>query len=74
MKPLDEVIKALECCDHGELNSRCEDCPYSGIGACISERETDALHCLKEYKAILSLVPSLISTALEVQKKGKTIG
>ena len=34
-------------------------------------------HCcryLKEYKVILPLVPSLINTALEVKKKGKTIG
>ena len=50
MKTLDEVIKANECCDHGELDSRCEDCPYSGIGACLLERELDALHYLKEYK------------------------
>ena len=50
MKTLDEVIKANECCDHGEMDSRCEDCPYSGIGACCWERESDALHYLKEYK------------------------
>ena len=49
MKTLDEVIKANECCDHGEPDSRCEDCPYNGIGACVLERETDALHYLKEY-------------------------
>lgn len=50
MKTIDEVIKANECCDHaGELNSRCEDCPYSGISACILERETDTLYYLKEY-------------------------
>lgn len=47
MKMLDEVIKANECCDHGEPDSRCEDCPYNGIGACCAERETDALHYLK---------------------------
>lgn len=47
MKTLDEVIKANECCDHGEPDSRCEDCPYNGIGACCAERETDALHYLK---------------------------
>lgn len=47
MKTLDEVIKAYECCDHGEPDSRCEDCPYNGIGACCAERETDALHYLK---------------------------
>lgn len=50
MKTLDEVIKANECCDHGEPDSRCEDCPYNGIGACCAERESDALHYLKEYK------------------------
>ena len=50
MKTLDEVIKANECCDHGEPDSRCEDCPYNGIGACCAERESDALHYLKEYR------------------------
>ena len=74
MKTLDEVIKANECCDHGEPDSRCEDCPYNGIGACCAERESDALHYLKEYQKILPLVPSLINTAIAVQKKGKTIG
>ena len=47
MKQLDEVIKANECCDHGEPDSRCEDCPYNGVGACCAERESDALHYLK---------------------------
>lgn len=47
MKTLDEVIKANECCDHGEPDSRCEDCPYNGVGACCAERETDALQWLK---------------------------
>ena len=50
MKTLDEVIKANECCDHGEPDSRCEDCPYNGIGACCAERESDALHYLKDMK------------------------
>ena len=50
MKTLDEVIRANECCDHGEPDSRCEDCPYNGIGACCLERESDALRYLKEYK------------------------
>ena len=54
MKTLEEVIKANECCDHGEPDSRCEDCPYNGIGACCAERETDALHYLKEYKDAIS--------------------
>ena len=52
MKTIDEVIKANECCDHGETDSRCEDCPYNGIGACCAEREFDALNYLKEYKRI----------------------
>ena len=47
MKTLNEVIKANECCDHGELDSKCEDCPYNGIGACCAERETDVLYYLK---------------------------
>ena len=51
MKTLDEVIKANECCDHGEPDSRCEDCPYNGLGACCHERESDALHYLKELKS-----------------------
>lgn len=55
MKTLDEVIKANECCDHGEMDSRCEDCPYSGIGACCAERETDALHYLREYQKLGSI-------------------
>ena len=51
MKTLDEVIKANECCDHGEPDSRCEECPYNGLGACCAERESDALHYLKEYRS-----------------------
>ena len=53
MKTLDEVIKANECCDHGEPDSRCEDCPYNGVGSCCLERENDALHYLKVLKDIL---------------------
>lgn len=56
MKTLDEVIRANECCDHGDLDSRCEDCPYSGIGACCLERETDALHYLYEYREKLNIL------------------
>ena len=56
MKTLDEVIKANECCDHdGGLDSRCEDCPYSGIGACLLERESDALYYLKELRIFLTI-------------------
>lgn len=52
MKTLDEVIKANECCNHGEPDSRCEYCPYNGIGACCLERESNALHYLKEYRTL----------------------
>lgn len=55
MKTLDEVITANECCDHGEPDSRCEDCPYNGIGACCAERESDALQWLKGYRAHIEL-------------------
>ena len=55
MKTLEEVIKANECCDHGEPDSRCEDCPYNGIGACYAERESDALQWLKGYRAHIEL-------------------
>lgn len=55
MKNLDEVITANECCDHGEPDSRCEDCPYNGIGACCAEREADALQWLKGYRAHIEL-------------------
>jgi hypothetical protein len=65
MKTLDEVIKANEYCDHGEPDSRCEDCPYNGIGACCAERETDALHYLKELKE----ARNIIATAREEAKK-----
>ena len=68
MKTLNEVIKANECCDHGEPDSRCEDCPYKGIGACCAERETDALHYLKEYRENKSGLEKT-KAALEVKKK-----
>lgn len=51
MKTLDEVIKAFECCEHGEPYSNCKECSYISIGFCCLERENDALHYLKEYKA-----------------------
>ena len=50
MKTLNEVIKAFECCEHGEPDSKCEDCPYNGIGACTLEREANGLNYLKEYQ------------------------
>ena len=81
MKSLDDVIKALEMCTAD--NCVClNGCPYSdlvkGDDCCdihaIPEMQKDALHYLKEYRAILPLMPSLINTAIAVQKKGKTIG
>ena len=69
MKTLDEVIKVMDhvqfCCTNCKLQYDCDETE------CFLE---DALHYLKEYQTILPLVPSLINTALEVQKKGKTIG
>ena len=54
------------------------ECPYQFEPKdfdCITQCQyTDALHYLKEYQKILPLVPSLINTAIAVQKKGKTIG
>lgn len=51
MKSLDEVMKANECCEHGEPDSICENCPYNGIGLCCVERETDTFYYLKILKA-----------------------
>ena len=77
MKTLDEVIKGFECCE----NTDCDNCPYkilfnddSYVPCDQFSKDEDALHYLKEYRAILPLVPSLINTAIAVQKKGKTIG
>ena len=73
MKTLDEVIKALEIC--WEQKTCSKECPYMmQEPSCGLRRELDALHYLKEYQKILPLVPSLINTAIAVQKKGKTIG
>lgn len=69
MKKLDEVILAIEHC----LSLiGCDDCPFREEPDCMIRE--DALHYLKEYQKILPLVPSLINTAIAVQKKGKTIG
>ena len=79
MKTLDEVIDALEICGHDESPK----CPYFDTEhwCCCEDHmrsiyplKKDALHYLKEYQKILPLVPSLINTAIAVQKKGKTIG
>ena len=73
MKTLDEVIRALEIC--WEQGTCSKECPYMmAEPSCGLRRELDALHYLKEYRTILPLVPSLINTAIAVQKKGKTIG
>ena len=50
-KTLDEVIKALECCDTGENDSRCGSCPYIGVWGCCHERKIDALTYLKMYRS-----------------------
>lgn len=69
MKTLDEVISVMDhvefCCTNCKLQFDCDEVE------CFLE---DALHYLKEYQTILPLVPSLINTAIAVQKKGKTIG
>lgn len=66
MKTLDEVIKVM---------AKCFDNTYNIVPLeCEPEYGEDALHYLKEYQTILPLVPSLINTAIAVQKKGKTIG
>lgn len=64
-KPLDELIEDL---GHAKPASR-----YGDVQIMVEDL-TDAIHYLQEYKAILPLIPSLINTALEIQKKGKTIG
>ena len=77
MKTLDEVIIALEVCTSGYCSHpKHGDCPYlDERNDCDTrQRKLDALHYLREYQKILPLVPSLINTAIAVQKKGKTIG
>lgn len=53
MKMLDEVIKAFECCDHGEPDSNCKECSYDFLGACCRVREEDALTYLRGYREVL---------------------
>jgi len=49
MKTLDEVIDALEICS--QINAECDKCPYKATAkGCCAERESDALHYLKEYQ------------------------
>ena len=76
MRSLEEVIKAWSICFSDNSRSDCTGCPYAdedGDAACFNHDREDALHYLKEYQAILPLVPSLINTAIAAQKKGKTI-
>lgn len=72
MKTLDEVIEALEKCISDTVCVN--ECPYYKDGCLDHALDKDSLHYLKEYQAILPLVPNLINTALQIQKKGKTIG
>ena len=53
MKPLDEVIKALELCTGDDCAGY--ECPYRQEGTCcdlvaVPKMQTDALHYLKEYR------------------------
>ena len=67
MRTLDEVIKAVE------EDLECANVSYPETFYDYDNHK-DALHYLKEYQAILPLMPSLINMAIAVQKKGKTIG
>lgn len=77
MKTLEEVIDDFEkACDLERRCANCSGCLDQEYGCPNDGAESvpDALHYLKEYRTILPLVPSLINTAIAVQKKGKTIG
>ena len=50
MKTLKEVIKALSCCDNGNFNNKCKECPYFGIEFCLKERKEDAFYYLIAYE------------------------
>ena len=69
MKTLDEVIGIFEKVVKHDYVWFDEKTALMTI-----ETLTETLQYLREYQAILPLIPSLINTALEVQKKGKTIG
>lgn len=52
MKPLDEVIKGMECCYIHQEEPNCSECPYKckeKYGLC-GDQKLDALHYLKEYR------------------------
>ena len=69
MKTLDEVIKALECCELGSMYSMCESCPYTGIGNCNIEIQEDALHYLKKYREEYKTLIKTINEAVDVEMK-----
>ena len=69
MKTLDEVIEIFEKVVKHDYVWFDEKTALMTI-----ETLTDTLQYLREYQAILPLMPSLINTAIAVQKKGKTIG
>ena len=77
MKTLDEGIKAMDMCINDNDAQNCLGCPYAdsdGEAACYGDDREDALYYLKEYRTILPLIPHAVNTAMENQKKGKTIG
>ena len=63
MKTIDEVIYWYE--NRKSL--------LIGLGT-RQEMEASILYHLKEYRKLLMLMPNLVNTALENQKKGKTVG
>lgn len=69
MNTMDEVIKALECCELGSMYSMCESCPYTGIGNCNAEIQEDALHYLKKYREEYKALVKAINEAIDVEMK-----
>jgi len=72
MKTLDEVIKAIGCCDDGEYDSDCENCSYAGIRFCCRERKEDALHYLKEYREGKKLYDDIQDYHRKIKEKIET--
>lgn len=69
MNTMDEVIKALECCELSSMCSMCESCPYTGIGNCNVEIQEDALHYLKKYREEYKALIKAINEAIDVEMK-----
>ena len=69
MNTMDEVIKALECCELGSMYSMCESCPYTGIGNCNAEIQEHALHYLKKYREEYKALVKAINEAIDVEMK-----